>query len=36
MRGGADIVYQAAFFDGTWRGRADFLYRVDAPSDLCD
>jgi uncharacterized protein len=34
MRGGADIVYQAAFFDGTWRGRADFLYRIDMPCDL--
>ena len=27
MRGGADVVYQATFFDGTWRGHADFLLR---------
>src|SRR4030088_2192466 len=25
MRGGADVIYQAAFFDGRWHGRADFL-----------
>jgi len=25
---GADIIYQATFFDGLWRGRADFLRRV--------
>ncbi len=36
MRAGADVVYQAAFFDGTWRGRADFLLRVPAPSRLGD
>jgi predicted RecB family nuclease len=36
MRGGADVVYQAAFFDGRWRGRADFLLRVDTPSALGD
>jgi uncharacterized protein len=29
MRGGADVVYQATFFDGTWRGHADFLLRRD-------
>ncbi|HXA28213.1 MAG TPA: TM0106 family RecB-like putative nuclease [Candidatus Angelobacter sp.] len=34
MRSGADVVYQAAFFDGTWRGRADFLLRVETPSVL--
>lgn len=34
MRNGASIIYQAAFFDGRWRGRADFLLRVDTPSDL--
>ena len=34
MRSGADVIYQAAFFDGTWRGQADFLLRVEAPSDL--
>jgi uncharacterized protein len=27
MRAGADVVYQATFFDGTWRGHADFLLR---------
>ena len=26
---GADVVYQATFFDGTWRGHADFLLRRD-------
>src|SRR5258708_22755623 len=34
MRLGADIIYQATFFDGTWIGHADFLYRVEIPSDL--
>jgi len=34
MRAGADVVYQATFFDGRWRGHADFLLRVDRPSDL--
>src|SRR4051794_37855395 len=29
MQGGADVVYQATFFDGTWRGHADFLLRRD-------
>ena len=27
MRAGADVVYQGTFFDGTWRGHADFLLR---------
>src|SRR4051794_26319980 len=27
MRGGADVIYQATFFDGRWRGHADFLLR---------
>ena len=31
MRAGADVLYQATFFDGTWRGHADFLLRVDDP-----
>src|SRR6478672_7113064 len=31
MAGGADVVYQATFFDGSFRGHADFLLRVDAP-----
>jgi predicted RecB family nuclease len=34
MRDGADVVYQATFFDGTWIGYADFLLRVDRTSDL--
>ncbi len=29
MAGGADVIYQATFFEGTWRGHADFLLRVD-------
>jgi predicted RecB family nuclease len=32
MAQGADVVYQATFFDGTWRGHADFLLRVDDPA----
>ncbi len=33
MRGGADVIYQATFFDGSWRGHADFLFkRADRPS----
>ena len=31
MASGADVIYQATFFDGTWRGHADFLLRVDDP-----
>jgi uncharacterized protein len=31
MRSGADVIYQATFFDGVWRGHADFLLRVDSP-----
>ncbi|MDO8150150.1 TM0106 family RecB-like putative nuclease [Isoptericola sp. b408] len=30
---GADVVYQAAFFDGSFHGRADFLVRDAGPSD---
>ncbi|MFI5048153.1 MAG: TM0106 family RecB-like putative nuclease, partial [Acidimicrobiia bacterium] len=29
---GVDVIYQATFFDGRWRGHADFLLRVDTPS----
>jgi len=36
LRAGADVVYQAAFYDGTWLGLADFLIRVPAPSGLGD
>jgi len=34
MAAGADVIYQATFFDGTWRGHADFLLRVDDPNRL--
>lgn len=34
MRLGCDVVYQATFFDGTFRGHADFLLRVESPSAL--
>ena len=34
MRQGADVIFQATFFDGRWRGHADFLYRAERPSDL--
>src|SRR5713226_1811955 len=34
MRDGADVIYQATFFDGRWRCHADFLLRVDRPSAL--
>ncbi len=33
MRAGADVIFQATFFDGRWRGHADFLFkREDRPS----
>lgn len=35
MKDGADRIFQATFFDGRWRGHADFLVRNDdRPSDL--
>ena len=34
MRDRADVIFQATFFDGRWRGHADFLLRVDRPSEL--
>src|SRR4051812_11735700 len=34
MRAGVDVVYQGVFVDGDWRGVADFLLRVEAPSEL--
>ena len=35
MRAGADVIFQATFFDERWRGHADFLIRRDdRPSDL--
>ena len=32
MAAGAQVIYQATFFDETWRGHADFLLRVDDPA----
>ncbi len=34
MREGAEVIYQGAFADAGWRGRADFLERVARPTDL--
>jgi uncharacterized protein len=34
IRRGADVIYQATFFDGRWLGHADFLLRVEKPSAL--
>lgn len=35
MRTGTDVIFQATFFDGRWRGHPDFLVRRDdRPSDL--
>src|SRR5262249_4296449 len=34
MRAGAEIIYQATFTRGDWRGRADFLERVDQTTAL--
>ena len=34
LRDGPDVIYQGAFFDGRWQGFADFLVKVDRPSDL--
>jgi predicted RecB family nuclease len=31
MAEGPDVIFQATFFDGTWRGHADFLLRVESP-----
>lgn len=36
MKEGVDVIYQATFFDGTWRGHADFLRKVTVPSGLGD
>ena len=36
LRRGVDVVFQATFFDGRWRGHADFLLKVDGPSALGD
>jgi predicted RecB family nuclease len=34
MRQGADVIYQATLFNGTWLGYVDFLVRVEEPSGL--
>src|SRR4051794_3436302 len=34
MQSRADVVFQASFLSDGWRGFADFLMRVDEPSDL--
>jgi len=34
MRSGAEVIYQASLSDEHWAGRADFLRRVEIPSDL--
>ncbi len=34
MRAGADVIYQATFCRDGWRGRSDFVIRVERPSDL--
>ena len=34
MRDGAEVIYQGVFLDGSWRGIADFLVRVETPSRL--
>jgi predicted RecB family nuclease len=34
MRVGADVVYQAVLVGDRWRGVADFLMRIDTPSEL--
>ena len=36
MKTGAEVIFQGTFFNGTWRGHADFLLKVDRPSDLGD
>ena len=34
MHSGAEVIYQATFVTYEWRGRADFLIRVDKPSEF--
>ncbi len=34
LHDGPDVIYQGTFFDGTWVGYADFLLRVERPSNL--
>ena len=34
LKSGADVIYQARFYDYPWRGDADFLIRTEQPSKL--
>jgi predicted RecB family nuclease len=34
LASGVPLIFQAQFFDGSWQGRADFLRRIDQPSQL--
>jgi hypothetical protein len=34
MRAGADVIYQGVVLDDGWRGIADFMVRVEEPSNL--
>jgi predicted RecB family nuclease len=34
MRAGVEVIYQATFSREGWRGRADFVFRVEEPSEL--
>ena len=34
MRSGVEVIYQASLSDEHWAGRADFLRRIEVPSDL--
>jgi uncharacterized protein len=34
MRAGAEVISQATFVDGRWRGRADFLLRIERQTRL--
>ena len=36
MRDGVDVIYQGAFVVGAWRGLADFVERIDEPSERFD
>jgi uncharacterized protein len=36
MHEAADVIYQATLWDNNWYGRADFLRKVNMPSDLGD
>ena len=36
MQSGVDVIFQATFFNGQWRGHADFLLRASGPSPSGD